>query len=115
MIYEFFVNNPILAIIFFLFVVAVTIFLFVKAMQKMGLQKIQLYAYNWFEKAELEFNHGENKQKLEYVVQLARSSIPSPFDMFITETLLRKTIQLWFDLCKDFLDDGKLNNTIKKE
>lgn len=113
--YSYFVNNPILAIVFFLIVVAIAVFLFVKAMQKMGLQKIQLYAYKWFEEAELKFNHGENKQKFDYVVQLARSSIPSPFDAFITEGLLRNIIQLWFDLCKDYLDDGKLNNTIKRE
>ena len=115
MIYNYFVSNPLLAIIFLLFVVAIAVFLFVKAMQKIGLKKIQLYAYRWFEEAEYKFNHGDNTQKFDYVIQLARSSIPSPFNTFITEKLLRKVIQIWFNLCKDLLDDGKLNNTVNKK
>lgn len=113
-IYDYLLLNPILAIIFIVVVVLLFVFLLVKFMQKVGLQKIQLYAYRWFEEAENKFNQGDNTQKFDYVIQLARSSIPSPFNLFITEKVLVKVIQLWFDLCKDFLDDGKLNNTVKK-
>ena len=34
-----------------------------------------------------------------------------PFSMFITQDLLKKVVQLWFDLVKDLLDDGKMNGT----
>ena len=115
MVYDYFVSNPLVAIIFFMFVVVVAVILFVKTMQKMGLQQIQLYVYKWFEDAEYSFEHGENKQKFDYVIQLARSQIPSPYNNFITEKLLRSVVQLWFNLCKDLLDDRKLNNSVKKK
>lgn len=108
--YQYLVSNPVLAIIFLVIVLAFAIFLAVKFVQHVGLEKIRKTVYNLFIEAEYEFQYGENEQKFEYVVQLARSAIPSPFNLFITEKLLRKVIQLWFDLCKDLLDDGKLNN-----
>ena len=107
--YEFLVSDPIIAIIFIILVIAIAVFLIVKAMQEIGLKKIRQYVYDRFVEAEHEFQHGENEQKFDYVVQLARSAIPVPFNLFITEGLLKKTIQLWFDLCKNLLDDGKLN------
>lgn len=107
--YEFLVGNPIIAIIFIILVIAIAVFLIIKAVQKIGLEKIRQYVYDKFVEAEHEFQCGENEQKFDYVVQLARSAIPVPFNLFITEGLLKKTIQLWFDLCKNLLDDGKLN------
>ena len=107
--YQFFIDNPVVAIIFIVLVVAVAIFLAVKSMQNIGLEKIRAYVYQGFIKAEHEFQQGDNEQKFDYVVQLARSSIPAPFNLFITEKLLRKVIQLWFDICKDLLDDGKIH------
>ena len=109
--YNYFIENPVVAIIFLVIVVAVSLFLFVKAMQKIGLEKIRATVYNAFIIAEHEFQYGENTQKFEYVIQLARSAIPKPFNLFITEKSLKSVIQLWFNLCKDLLDDGKLNGT----
>lgn len=81
----------------------------VKVMQKIGLEKVRKTVYRGFVQAEHYFKHGENTQKFEYVVGLAKNAIPAPFNMFITEKLLRNIIQLWFDLCKDLLNDGRLN------
>lgn len=113
--YEFLTQNPVLAIIFIAVVIVGAIFLAIKVMQKIGLDKIRLYAYRWFQEAEYEFQYGENEQKFEHVIQLARSMLPKPFCYFITERLLRKTMQLWFNICKDLLDDGKINGTGKEE
>lgn len=109
--YEFFVQNPIVTIIFMALVIAFVIFVLVKAMQTIGMEKIRGYVYNLFVEAEHEFDYGDNTQKFEYVIQLARSAIPLPFNLFITEALLRKVVQLWFNLCKDLLDDGRLNGS----
>lgn len=109
--YQYLVANPVLAVIFIVLIIAVVIFLAVKVIQKIGLEKIRAVVYQGFLKAEHEFQYGDNTQKFEYVIQLARSSIPAPFNMFITESLLRKVVQLWFDLIKDLLDDGKMNGT----
>lgn len=108
-------TNPVLATIVILLGVAIVVFLVVKTMQKLGLDTIRLYAYNWFEKAEDEFEQGQNEEKFEYVLNLAKMTIPSPFNVFITESVLRKAVQLWFDLCKDLLDDGKINASSKVE
>ena len=77
--YEYLVDNPVLAIIFLILVVAVVVFLAVKAIQNIGLEKIRAFAYQKFIEAEHEFQYGENEQKFDYVVQLARSAIPAPF------------------------------------
>ena len=113
--YEFLVQNPVIAAIFILIVVAITLFIVVKAMQAIGFEKIRGYVYEKFVEAEHEFQYGENTEKFEYVIQLARSHIPLPYSLFITESLLRKVIQAWFNLCKDLLDDGKLNGTGKEK
>lgn len=72
--YEFMVGNPIIAIIFIILVIAVAVFLIVKAAQKIGLEKIRQYVYDKFIEAEHEFQHGENEQKFDYVVQSIRST-----------------------------------------
>lgn len=109
--YKILSQSPILAIIFIVLVVALLVFLLVKLVQKLGLEKVRTIVYKGFVKAEREFQKGENSQKFDFVCQLARSSIPAPFNLFVTESILRNTIQLWFDLTKDLLDDGKFNGT----
>lgn len=109
--YNYFIENPLVAILFLVVVIAVALFLFVKAMKNIGLEKIRSTVYSAFVYAEHEFQYGENTKKFEYVVQLARSSLPKPFNLFITEKSLKRIIQMWFNLCKDLLDDGKVNGT----
>lgn len=113
--YEFLVQNPVIAIVFVAIVAIIALFILVKVMQRIGLERIRRIVYDGFVEAEHEFLYGENTQKFEYVVQLARNHLPMPFSLFITESLLRRVIQLWFDLCKDLLDDGKVNGTGKEE
>ena len=94
--------------ILLVFYVAVRVFRYI------GLEKIRGKVYRLFVEAEHEFQHGDNEEKFEYVINLTRAAIPSPYNLFITETLLRKVVQAWFDLTKDLLDDGKLNGTSKE-
>ena len=105
---------PIMASGFLVLIAGVTLFLFVKAMQTIGMEKTRAYIYKLFVEAENAFQQGENTEKFEYVIQFSKSAIPAPFNLFITEKTLRKVIQLWFDLCKDLLDDGKLNKSEKE-
>lgn len=108
---QFLVENPTLATAFIILGVAVALFFVVKVMQTIGMERVRGYVYKLFVEAEHEFKHGENEEKFDYVVCLARGAVPSPFNLFITERLLRKVIQTWFVLVKDLLDDGKLNGT----
>lgn len=113
--YEILTRYPVIAIIFIVLVVIAAIYLVIKGMQKIGMEKIRGYVYKLFVYVENEFEHGDNEQKFDYVVQLARSAIPLPFNLVITESLLRKVIQTWFDICKDLLDDGKINKSGKDD
>lgn len=107
--YEFLVQNPTYAFMFLVIATLLSLVVFVKVMQTIGMEQIRGYVYKLFVMAEHAYKQGENDEKFEYVVCLARSAIPTPFDLFITEKLLRSVIQAWFDICKDLLDDGKLN------
>ena len=49
--YQYLVANPVLAVIFIVLIVAVVIFLAVKAIQKIGLEKIRSVVYQGFLKA----------------------------------------------------------------
>jgi len=92
---------------------AIAVFLIVKYVRHVGLESIRERVYKAFVDAEHEFQYGDNTAKFEYVINIAKSAIPVPFNLFITESLLRKVVQAWFDLVKDLLDDGKLNGTSK--
>ena len=105
----------IVQIITFIIGSGIIILLAVKEVQTLGFDKIQKKVYDGFVQAEKMFEHGDNKAKFDYVVDVAKRYIPAPFNCFITESLLRKVVQKWFDLCKDFIDDGNINNSITKE
>ena len=91
--------------------ILLAIYLAIRVFRHIGLEKIRGKVYQLFLEAEHEFQYGDNEEKFEYVINLARAAIPSPFNLFITETLLRKVVQAWFDMIKDLLDDGKLNKS----
>lgn len=87
----------------------------VKMIQNAGLEKVRARVYKGFIEAENRFKQGENSEKFEYVVDIAQKALPLPFSLFITESLLRSVVQLWFDLCKDLLDNGRLDLSIKED
>lgn len=93
--------------------IVIAAILIVKYIRHVGLENIRERVYKAFIEAEHEFQHGDNTAKFEYVINIAKSAIPAPFNLFITETLLRKVVQAWFDLTKDLLDDGKFNSSSK--
>lgn len=93
--------------------VVIAIVVIVKYIRHVGLESIRERVYKAFLDAEHEFQYGDNTAKFEYVINIAKSAIPAPFNFFITESLLRKVVQTWFDLVKDLLDDGKFNGTSK--
>lgn len=113
--HKYFIENPIVAVVFIVAVVVIALLLAVKVLRNLGFEKIRKAVYLAFVVAENSFNHGDNKTKFEYVVNTAKECLPDPFKIFISEKLLRKVIQEWFTLCKDLLDDGKVNNSVKDQ
>ena len=53
----------------------------------------------------------QGQQKFDYVIHMARGLLPKPIQLFVSESMLKEIVQLWFDGVKDLLDDGKLNNS----
>ena len=84
------------------------LFLIIKSVQHLGLEHTREVVYKGFVLAEHNFQ--TNEEKFDFVVKIAKDNIPTFIRPFVTESRIRKTIQLWFDICKDLLDDGKLND-----
>lgn len=68
----------------------------------------------------LEAEHNPNftntpKKRMVWVLQRARSLLPSWIQVFITDKFLEKTVEGWFQAVKDLLDDGKLNKSHIKD
>lgn len=98
----------IVALVFFILIALVIGFQYVKMK---GLEGIRVDTYNLILKAEYMFEHGDNKQKLEWVVQKARSMLPAWISIFVTTEHLTIIIDMWFRGVKDLLDDGKVNQS----
>ncbi len=78
-----------------------------------GLEGIRLDVYKLFVEAEKTFRASkQGQQKFDYVIRLARSMLPKPIQVFVSDKMLKEIVQLWFDGVKDLLDDGKLNNSV---
>lgn len=76
------------------------------------LEDIRADVYQLFLEAEHTYQHTESgKQKMSYVIQRARSLLPNWAQFFITQALLEKVVQMWFEAVKDLLDDGKMNRS----
>ena len=77
------------------------------------LEEIRADVYQLFLRADYIYIESKSgKQKMKYVVQRARSMLPSWLQMFITDDLLYEVLEIWFRAVKDLLDDGKYNKTI---
>lgn len=80
------------------------------------LDEIRADVYQLFLEAEHTYQYTEaGKQKMSYVIQRARSLLPNWAQFFITQALLEKVVQMWFEAVKDLLDDGKLNRSGTEE
>lgn len=80
------------------------------------LNDIRADVYQLFLKAEHNPNFSnEPKKRMVWVLQRARSLLPTWIQVFITDKFLEKTVEGWFKAIKDLLDDGKLNKSHTKE
>lgn len=78
------------------------------------LEQIRGDVYQLVLRAEHMYNESSSgKQKMEWVVQQARRLLPGWLQVILSEEVLEKIIQVWFDEVKDLLDDGKVNGSQK--
>lgn len=76
------------------------------------LNDIRADVYQLFLEAEHTYlESGTGKQKMKWVIQKARSLLPEWAQKIITEDVLMKVVECWFQAIKDLLDDGRINDS----
>lgn len=109
--------NTILSIAVMVALVAACVILTCLYFKDKTKDEIRTDVYQLILQAEHQFFYGQNTQKFDYVVQLARSLLPAPVQVIVTapllEALFRKIIQELFNEIKDVMDDGKRNGSSK--
>ena len=104
-----------LLIVAVVIVLGVTIYMAVQYMKLKGLEGIREDVYQLILKAEHMYEEsGTGKQKFKWVVSQARMLLPDWLQVIITESVLEDIIQRWFEMVKDLLDDGKVNQSLKE-
>ncbi len=74
--------------------------------------KLREIAYKLIRQAETTITGTKRGQeRFEQVISQLYIIIPPWIRFFITKNLLEEKLQEWFDLIKDSLDDGKINNS----
>lgn len=75
--------------------------------------KVREFTYQTMLLAERIFSEQDGKIKFDFVVRIVYKYLPPWVKIFFTEEHLRKLIQEWYDIAKDFLDDGMVNASQK--
>lgn len=74
--------------------------------------KLREIAYKLIRQAEITITGTKKGQeRFEQVISQLYIIIPPWLRFFVSQTLLEKKLQEWFELIKDSLDDGKINNS----
>lgn len=68
-------------------------------------------AYKMMLAAEMAYASGEGRAKFEFVFTQVYSIVPAWFKVFVPENILRRKLQDWFNLAKDWADDGLVNGS----
>ena len=77
--------------------------------------KVREFAYEMMLLAERTFSDKDGKLKFNFVVTFVYQSLPPLMRAFIKEENIRRLIQALYDQAKDFLDDGRINNSMYNE
>lgn len=77
-------------------------------------EKLRELAYKMIGQAEsVIVGTKKGQERFNLVLEQLYSIIPAWLRFFIPRRLLEQKLQEWFDLIKDSLDDGKINDSIK--
>ena len=111
--------NTIIGIAVFVILFALCIVLACLYLKNKTKDEIRTDVYKLILEAEDAFLYGQNTQKFEHVVQLARSLLPAKVQAFVTVPILmtffKKIIQALFDEIKEVMDRQKRNDSAKEK
>ncbi|RCX09287.1 hypothetical protein DFR58_1371 [Anaerobacterium chartisolvens] len=74
--------------------------------------RLREYAYALMLTAERIYVQSDGEKKFEAVFQRVYPSMPLWAKLFISSDAVRQKLQKWYDCAKDYLDDGKINNSL---
>lgn len=99
-------------IVITIIVLATLVLAAISYLKNKGLEGIRNDVYVLFVRAEHKYKEsGTGKQKMKWVISMARALLPRWMQSMISEDMLYEVVQKWFDAVKDLLDDGKLNSS----
>lgn len=75
--------------------------------------KVREFTYKAMLLAERTFSDADGKIKLDFVVRVVYKFLPVWLRLFVKEKHLENLVQGWYNTAKDFMDDGKINDSIK--
>jgi hypothetical protein len=65
--------------------------------------------------AERIFSDGEGKKKFDAVFEkLYNDLVPAWMHLFVSQDDIRRKLQEWYDLAKDYLDNGVIDGSLTK-
>lgn len=76
--------------------------------------KLREFAYRVMLLAERTFSENDGEIKFDFVIRVVYKKIPIILKPFISEADLKSLVQQWYEIAKDFLDDGVINSSIRK-
>lgn len=72
--------------------------------------KLRELAYKLMLSAERLFTENQGEEKMEAVFAAVYKLVPELFYRFVPPDYMKKKLQEWYDLAKDYLDDGVINS-----
>lgn len=77
-------------------------------------EKLRELAYKMIRQAEnVIVGTKKGQERFNLVLEQLYNLIPAWLGFFIPRSLLEQKLQEWFDIIKDSLDDGKINDSVK--
>lgn len=109
------INTIVIIILALMAIIGAVVCIYIYIRDK-SFEEIREDVYKLFLQAEHTYlETGSGKQKMQYVIQRARSLLPNWIQIFVTEELLGSVIEGWFRAVKDLLDDGKMNKSTEEK
>ncbi|MCX7771961.1 MAG: hypothetical protein N2376_02480 [Clostridia bacterium] len=75
--------------------------------------KVREMAYQLMLLAERNYSDSDGNLKLDFVAALLYKNLPPWMKIFVSEKAIKELIQKWYEMAKDFLDDGIINDSVK--
>ncbi len=77
--------------------------------------EFRMLAYKFILQAEKGITGSQKgQQRFNFVLEQLYNLIPAWLRFFISEKSMRDKLQSWFEEVKDYLDDGKINRSVKQ-